>query len=84
MKPYVATPRLNHLIEMVQMKGLNIFQTRINKNYPLIITDYSRLSRARPLLLNSQYDIVLTAFVALLRVTVKIQNIGTCMSEQTV
>ena len=36
LKPYVVTPHLNRLIEMVQMRGHNMFLCRINKNYPLL------------------------------------------------
>ena len=46
LKPYVVTPHLNCLIEMVQKRGHNIF---FNQNLPklsLIIAKYSLLSRA--------------------------------------
>ena len=34
LKPYVVTPHLNSLNEMVQMRGNNMFLSRINKTYP--------------------------------------------------
>ena len=51
LKQYVVTPHLNHLTEMVQMRGHNMFQCRTNKNYP-------ELSSNTPSYLELRADIV--------------------------
>ena len=57
-KSYIVTPRLNHLIEMLQLRGLNIFFMQNFQKLSLIITKYSLLSRALNVLWERPQNIV--------------------------